>query len=200
MAAHAVSVTGQPELAAAPICGAGRSVVGGVSPGRGGGRAGLVRAPRGRRHQPAAHRPARLTSSEMGARICAEPRPEPGGEPVADLVSRGRRRSHGIEVPAERAPRMIDEYPILAVAAACARGRTRMTGLAELRVKESDRLRRDRRGADRLRGRGSRSASDELDGARLRRAAAGRRPDRGAPRPSHRHELPGARRRSPWRR
>ncbi|HLT00589.1 MAG TPA: 3-phosphoshikimate 1-carboxyvinyltransferase, partial [Geminicoccaceae bacterium] len=47
----------------------------------------------------------------------------------------------GIEVPPERAPRMIDEYPILAVAAAHARGRTRMRGLGELRVKESDRLR-----------------------------------------------------------
>src|SRR5579875_1078978 len=46
----------------------------------------------------------------------------------------------GAEIPAERAPRMIDEYPILAVAAACARGRTLMRGLAELRVKESDRL------------------------------------------------------------
>jgi len=46
----------------------------------------------------------------------------------------------GADIPAERAPRMIDEYPILAVAAACARGRTIMRGLAELRVKESDRL------------------------------------------------------------
>jgi 3-phosphoshikimate 1-carboxyvinyltransferase len=46
----------------------------------------------------------------------------------------------GVDVPADRAPRMIDEYPILAVAAACARGTTRLNGLAELRVKESDRL------------------------------------------------------------
>ncbi|MGH7030259.1 MAG: 3-phosphoshikimate 1-carboxyvinyltransferase, partial [Stellaceae bacterium] len=46
----------------------------------------------------------------------------------------------GADIPAERAPRMIDEYPILAVAAACAKGRTVMRGLAELRVKESDRL------------------------------------------------------------
>ena len=45
-----------------------------------------------------------------------------------------------IDVPPDRAPSMIDEYPILAVAAACGRGRTRMTGLGELRVKESDRL------------------------------------------------------------
>jgi 3-phosphoshikimate 1-carboxyvinyltransferase len=46
----------------------------------------------------------------------------------------------GADIPPERAPSMIDEYPILAVAAACARGRTVMRGLAELRVKESDRL------------------------------------------------------------
>src|SRR5579875_33890 len=62
-----------------------------------------------------------------------------GGEPVADLRVRAGALS-GAEIPAERAPRMIDEYPILAVAAACARGRTLMRGLAELRVKESDRL------------------------------------------------------------
>ncbi|HEY5597207.1 MAG TPA: 3-phosphoshikimate 1-carboxyvinyltransferase, partial [Kiloniellales bacterium] len=62
-----------------------------------------------------------------------------GGEPVADLaIEAGSLR--GIDVPAERAPRMIDEYPILAVAAACARGTTVMRGLGELRVKESDRL------------------------------------------------------------
>jgi 3-phosphoshikimate 1-carboxyvinyltransferase len=45
-----------------------------------------------------------------------------------------------VDVPAERAPSMIDEYPILAVAAACATGTTRLRGLKELRVKESDRL------------------------------------------------------------
>ena len=61
------------------------------------------------------------------------------GEPVAALEVVGGSLA-GIEVPAERAPRMIDEYPILAVAAACARGTTRLAGLAELRVKESDRL------------------------------------------------------------
>ena len=55
------------------------------------------------------------------------------------LLSR-RATCVGVDVPAERVPRMIDEFPILAVAAACARGRTRMSGLGELRVKESDRL------------------------------------------------------------
>jgi 3-phosphoshikimate 1-carboxyvinyltransferase len=64
---------------------------------------------------------------------------EEGGEPVADLVARAGTLT-GADIPAERAPRMIDEYPILAVAAACARGRTVMRGLAELRIKESDRL------------------------------------------------------------
>lgn len=76
---------------------------------------------------------------EMGARLTVEPRPDLAGEPVADLRIEAGALA-GIDVPAERAPRMIDEYPILAVAAACARGTTRMRGLAELRVKESDRL------------------------------------------------------------
>ena len=77
---------------------------------------------------------------EMGARLRIEAHPVPGQEPVADLlIEAGPLRA--IDVPPERAPRMIDEYPILAVAAACAAGRTRMSGLAELRVKESDRLR-----------------------------------------------------------
>jgi len=62
-----------------------------------------------------------------------------GGEAVAD-VTVAASRLHGVEVPAARAPSMIDEYPILAVAAAFASGRTVMHGLSELRVKESDRL------------------------------------------------------------
>jgi 3-phosphoshikimate 1-carboxyvinyltransferase len=78
--------------------------------------------------------------AEMGARLEIGPMREVGGEPVADLaIAAGPLR--GIAVPAERAPRMIDEYPILAIAAACASGTTRLAGLAELRVKESDRLR-----------------------------------------------------------
>jgi len=64
---------------------------------------------------------------------------ECGGEPVADLLVRHSPLS-GIEVPPEMAPRTIDEYPILFVAAAFARGTTRATGLGELRFKESDRL------------------------------------------------------------
>jgi 3-phosphoshikimate 1-carboxyvinyltransferase len=76
---------------------------------------------------------------EMGADIVVLNQREEGGEPVGDIRVRAGTLS-GAEIPAERAPRMIDEYPILAVAAAYARGRTVMRGLAELRVKESDRL------------------------------------------------------------
>jgi 3-phosphoshikimate 1-carboxyvinyltransferase len=76
---------------------------------------------------------------EMGADIVLLNEREEGGEPVADLRARAGTLT-GVDIPAERAPRMIDEYPILAVAAACAGGRTVMRGLAELRVKESDRL------------------------------------------------------------
>ncbi len=79
------------------------------------------------------------TLVEMGAGIEMENRREEAGEPVADLAIAAASLS-GVEVPASRAPSMIDEYPILAVAAACAQGATVMHGLAELRVKESDRL------------------------------------------------------------
>jgi 3-phosphoshikimate 1-carboxyvinyltransferase len=79
------------------------------------------------------------TLLEMGADIELTNKRTEAGEPVADLVVR-HSRLKGIEVPAERAPSMIDEYPILAVAAAHAEGTTIMRGLDELRVKESDRL------------------------------------------------------------
>jgi 3-phosphoshikimate 1-carboxyvinyltransferase len=79
------------------------------------------------------------TLREMGADLVVENQRVEGGEPVGDLVVR-----HGplraVDVPPERAPSMIDEYPVLAAAAACAAGTTRMRGLRELRVKESDRL------------------------------------------------------------
>jgi 3-phosphoshikimate 1-carboxyvinyltransferase len=81
-----------------------------------------------------------ITLVEMGARIDFEnPRVE-GGEPVADLRVRFSDNLQGIEVPATRAPSMIDEYPILSVVAAFATGRTVMRGVRELRVKESDRI------------------------------------------------------------
>jgi 3-phosphoshikimate 1-carboxyvinyltransferase len=79
------------------------------------------------------------TLQEMGADLAFENQREEAGEPVADLVLRAG-PLEGVQVPAARAPAMIDEYPVLAVAAACAHGTTVMRGLAELRVKESDRL------------------------------------------------------------
>lgn len=79
------------------------------------------------------------TLEEMGADISFAAARQDSGEPVADITVRAG-ALHGVEVPAERAPSMIDEYPILAVAAAAAKGRTVLNGLGELRVKESDRL------------------------------------------------------------
>ncbi|GJD53267.1 3-phosphoshikimate 1-carboxyvinyltransferase [Methylobacterium crusticola] len=79
------------------------------------------------------------TLLEMGADIAALRERDEGGETVADLRVRAS-RLRGVDVPPERAPAMIDEYPVLAVAAAFAEGTTRMRGLHELRVKESDRL------------------------------------------------------------
>jgi 3-phosphoshikimate 1-carboxyvinyltransferase len=137
--ARAISVLGQPELAAAPILVPGDPssaafplIAAALAEGSSVRLAGVGINPL---------RTGLLDClQEMGAAIRIEPHQKAGGEPVADLViEAGPLR--GIDVPAERAPRMIDEYPILAVAAAGAAGSTRMTGLAELRVKESDRLR-----------------------------------------------------------
>lgn len=75
----------------------------------------------------------------MGADIVEENPSTHGGEPVADLVVR-HAPLHGIEVPEALVPDMIDEFPALFVAAACADGPTVVRGAAELRVKESDRL------------------------------------------------------------
>ena len=75
----------------------------------------------------------------MGADIVEEHPHEQGGEPVADLRVR-HAPLHGIEVPVEHVPDMIDEFPALFVAAACAQGATVVRGAAELRVKESDRI------------------------------------------------------------
>ncbi|UNK49685.1 3-phosphoshikimate 1-carboxyvinyltransferase [Lysobacter sp. S4-A87] len=75
----------------------------------------------------------------MGADIREENASEQGGEPVADLVVR-HAQLHGIEVGGDLAPDMIDEFPALFVAAACAQGNTTIRDAAELRVKESDRI------------------------------------------------------------
>ncbi len=79
------------------------------------------------------------TLREMGADITVKNRRSSGGEEIGDLLVH-HSMLHGVTVPASRAPSMIDEYPVLAVAAAFARGRTEMHGLEELRIKESDRL------------------------------------------------------------
>lgn len=79
------------------------------------------------------------TLAEMGASVEKLELRNDGGEEVADLRVRAS-SLRGVEVPAERAPSMIDEYPVLAVAASFAEGTTVMRGLKELRVKESDRL------------------------------------------------------------
>ena len=80
-----------------------------------------------------------VTLREMGADIEALDLRSDGGEEMADLRVRAS-ALRGVEVPAARAPSMIDEYPVLAVAASFAQGTTVMRGLKELRVKESDRL------------------------------------------------------------
>ena len=79
------------------------------------------------------------TLLEMGADLTVSHPRESGGEKIGDLLVRASALK-GVEVPPERAPAMIDEYPILAVASAFAEGPTVMRGLEELRIKESDRL------------------------------------------------------------
>ena len=79
------------------------------------------------------------TLMEMGADILFTNQREEGGEPIADIRARAS-QLRGVHVPAERAPSMIDEYPVLAAVAAFADGDTRLDGLGELKVKESDRL------------------------------------------------------------
>ena len=79
------------------------------------------------------------TLIEMGADLTISNRRQSGGEDIGDIRVRTS-QLHGVTVPADRAPSMIDEYPVLAVAAAFAEGETHMMGLEELRVKECDRL------------------------------------------------------------
>ncbi len=79
------------------------------------------------------------TLQEMGADVTLTNPREDGGEPIADIRARYSKLK-GVAVPAARAPSMIDEYPVLAAVAAFADGDTVMQGLAELKVKESDRL------------------------------------------------------------
>lgn len=75
----------------------------------------------------------------MGADISMENRRELSGEPVADIRIR-HSELHGIHIPEELVPAAIDEFPVILVAAACARGKTVLSGASELRTKESDRI------------------------------------------------------------
>ena len=133
-----VSVTGQPELAGRPV-----TVPADISSAAFPMVAALIIPGSEVRLPAVGTNPLRAgllqTLTDMGADITIENATESEGEPVADLVVRASALK-GVEVPAERAASMIDEYPILAMAAAVAEGSTRMHGLAELRVKESDRL------------------------------------------------------------
>jgi 3-phosphoshikimate 1-carboxyvinyltransferase len=79
------------------------------------------------------------TFHEMGGKIIFENEREIGGEKVADILVE-HSKLFGVEVPANRAASMIDEFPILSIVAANAEGITKMNGLAELKVKESNRL------------------------------------------------------------
>lgn len=111
------------------------------------------------------------TLREMGGDIELADAREAGGEPVADLIVRGSSLK-GVDVPPERAASMIDEYPILAVAAVAADGVTRMHGIGELRVKETDRIAAMARG---LAGAGVavRETSDGLEVTGMGRAPGG---------------------------
>ena len=129
-----------------------------------------------------------LTLREMGAAIEVLERRADRGEEMADLRVRAS-ALRGVEVPAERAPSMIDEYPILAVAASFAEGTTVMRGLKELRVKESDRLAAV---ADGLRATGVGRGDRRRRSDRARTRAAVGRGDGDDPHGSpHRHGLPG---------
>ncbi len=81
-----------------------------------------------------------LTLQEMGADVAFEHQRLEAGEQVADIVVKSTGKLKGVNVPASRVSSMIDEFPVLAMAASLADGTTKMTGLEELRVKESDRL------------------------------------------------------------
>jgi 3-phosphoshikimate 1-carboxyvinyltransferase len=100
------------------------------------------------------------TLQEMGADLAVENERLSGGEAIGDVRVRAS-RLNGVTVPADRAPAMIDEYPVLAVAAAFAYGRTVMQGIGELRVKESDRLAAVARGLE-MNGVACREGEDSL--------------------------------------
>ncbi len=134
-----ITVTGYPELVAAPV-----EVPADPSSAAFAGVAALITAGSDVTLTGVSVNPLRAglyrTLREMGAAIDFENERLASGEPVADLRLRSS-ALRGVSVPASRAPSMIDEYPVLAAAAACARGTTVLEGLSELKHKESDRLR-----------------------------------------------------------
>lgn len=135
---HVVTLTGQPELRAQPVA-VPRDPSSAAFP-----VAAALIVPGSEIRVPGVSRnPTRdglyVTLLEMGADIAFQNPREEGGEPVADLVVR-HSALKGVSVPADRAASMIDEFPILSVIAAFADGPTVMNGVAELRVKESDRV------------------------------------------------------------
>ena len=130
------------------------------------------------------------TLIEMGGSIEFQNRREQAGEPVGDIRVKASRLK-GVSVPASRAPSMIDEYPILAVAASFAEGETLMQGLGELRVKESDRLAAMARGLAACGVSASESPDSLTVSGRGRKPAGGAKVD-GRSRSPHRHGLPGA--------
>lgn len=77
---------------------------------------------------------------QMGADLSVENERIAGGEPIADIRIKGSTTLKGIHIPEDQVPLAIDEFPALFIAAACAEGQTVLTGAAELRVKESDRI------------------------------------------------------------
>ena len=79
------------------------------------------------------------TLKEMGAKIKITEKKKIAGEVIGNIEARSS-KLRGVKIPAKRAPSMIDEYPIISIAAACAKGKTLMRGLDELRLKESDRI------------------------------------------------------------
>lgn len=109
------------------------------------------------------------TLQEMGGDVTLLNEREEGGEPIADIRVRASELK-GVRVPAERAPSMIDEYPVLAAISPFASGRVQMDGLAELKVKESDRLQATATGLE-ANGVGVRIDGDSLivEGARRMR-------------------------------
>lgn len=134
----AITVTGQPELKATPVVVPGDpssaaflAVAGAIVPGSSLVIENVMQNP---------HRTGVFQSlQDMGADLTLQNTRDVAGETVADVAVKAATLK-GCLIPAERAPSQIDEYPILSVAAAVAEGTTRMEGLEELRVKESDRL------------------------------------------------------------